>query len=95
EERFQVKGAADQAHRLRFTRHGPVLFADAAKRIAFAIRSVWFEPGAAAYLGGLSSMRAKNLGEFRSAIRRFATPSLNHLYADTEGAIAWLPFGMT
>ncbi|MBN8943806.1 MAG: penicillin acylase family protein [Rhizobiales bacterium] len=95
EERFQVKGAADQVRELRFTRHGPVLFADAGKRRAFAIRSVWFEPGAAAYLGGLSSMRAKNLGEFRSAIRRFATPSLNHLYADTEGAIAWLPFGMT
>ncbi|QCI67830.1 penicillin acylase family protein [Phreatobacter stygius] len=95
EERFQVKGAADQLRQLRFTRHGPVIFADAGKRQAFAIRSVWFEPGAAAYLGGLSSMRAKTLPEFRSAIRRFATPSLNHIYADIQGTIAWLPFGMT
>lgn len=95
EERFQVKGAPDQVRRLRFTRHGPVVSADPDKRIAFAIRSVWFEPGAAAYLGGLSSMRAKTLPEFRDAIRRFATPSLNHVYADVKGAIAWLPFGMT
>ncbi|CEJ12408.1 Penicillin acylase 2 precursor [bacterium YEK0313] len=95
EERFAVKGTPDQVRRLRFTRHGPVVFADPDKRIAFAIRSVWFEPGAAAYLGGLSSMRAKTLPEFRDAIRRFATPSLNHVYADVKGAIAWLPFGMT
>ena len=95
EERFAVKGAPDQVRRLRFTRHGPVVSADPDKRIAFAIRSVWFEPGAAAYLGGLSSMRAKTLPEFRDAIRRFATPSLNHVYADVKGAIAWLPFGMT
>ncbi|WP_163368148.1 penicillin acylase family protein, partial [Enterobacter hormaechei] len=41
EERFQVKGAADQVRELRFTRHGPVLFADAGKCRAFTIRSVW------------------------------------------------------
>ena len=95
EERFAVKGAPDQVRRLRFTRHGPVVSADTDKRVAFAIRSVWFEPGAAAYLGGLSSMRATSLPEFRAAIRRFATPSLNHVYADVKGSIAWLPFGMT
>lgn len=95
EERFAVKGEADQVRRLRFTCHGPVLYADEEKRIAFSIRSVWFEPGCAAYMAGLSSMRAKNLDEFKDAISRFATPSLNHVYADVSGTIAWLPFGMT
>ncbi|KAB0265336.1 penicillin acylase family protein [Microvirga brassicacearum] len=94
-ERFAVKGEDDQIRPLRFTRHGPVLYADPEARTAFAIRSVWFEPSAGAYLAGLSSMRAKNLEEFKSAIRRFATPSLNHVYADVAGTIAWLPFGMT
>jgi penicillin amidase len=95
EERFAVKGAPEQTARLRFTRHGPVLYADPQKRIAFALRSVWFEPGSAAYLAGLSSMRARTLDEFKAAIARFATPSLNHLYADISGTIAWLPFGQT
>lgn len=95
EERFAVKGEIDQVRQLRFTRHGPVLYADPDKRVAYAIRSVWFEPGSAAYLAGLSSMRAKNLDEFKLAISRFATPSLNHVYADVSGTIAWLPFGMT
>ncbi|GGC48856.1 penicillin acylase family protein [Chelatococcus reniformis] len=95
DECFQVKGEADQMRPLRFTRHGPVLYADPERRIAYAIRSAWFEPGAGAYLAGLSSMRAKSLDEFRAAIARFATPSLNHVYADVNGTIAWLPFGMT
>lgn len=95
EEVFAVKGAPDQARRLRFTRHGPVLHADPGRDVAFALRSVWFEPGCAPYLAGLSSMRARDLKEFRAAIARFNAPSLNHLYADTSGNIAWLPFGMT
>jgi penicillin amidase len=95
EERFAIRGAPDRIEKLRFTHHGPVLYVDALRHRAFALRSVWSEPGSAAYLAGLSSMRASNLTEFRDAIARFATPSLNHVYADVDGTIAWLPFGMT
>lgn len=95
EERFAVKGAPDQVERLRFTHHGPILYVDEERHRAYAIRSVWFEPGSAAYLAGLQSMRASNLDEFRDAVSRFGTPALNHLYADIDGTIAWLPFGMT
>ena len=59
EERFAVKGAADQIHVLKFTRHGPVVHVDAARNRAFALRSVWFEAGSAAYMASLSTMRAK------------------------------------
>jgi penicillin amidase len=94
EERFQVKGAPDQVHELKFTRHGPVLYVDEARSRAYALRSVWFEPGTAAYLGGLSTMRSRSFPEFRDNLRRFAAPSLNHLYADVAGAIGWQPAGM-
>jgi len=93
EERFAVKGAAEQARTLRFTRHGPVVHADAARRSAVAVRSVWFEPGSAAYLASLSGMRAQDIDGFRAAMRRWGTPSVNQVYADISGTIAWLPAG--
>ena len=92
EEVFEIRGEAPRTHALRFTRHGPVLL-EAVGRL-FAMRSVWFEPGTAAYFGGLSTMRARSLPEFREGLRRFAAPSLNHVYADVEGTIAWQPAGM-
>lgn len=95
EERFVVKGEPDQAFELKFTRHGPVVYEDLERRTAFAIRSVWFEPGSAAYLASLSSMRAGDLGEFRAALRRWGAPSVNQVYADPGGTIAWMPVGFT
>ena len=95
EEAIPVKGEADQPARLLFTRHGPVLCSDPEGGRAFGLRSVWFEPGTGGYLGGLAAMRAQNLAEFRDALRHWGAPSQNHVYADTHGDIAWLPFGMT
>ena len=89
---FEVRGEAPQTRILRFTRHGPVLL-DTPGRL-FAMRSVWFEPGTAAYFGGLTTMRARSLSDFREGLRRFAAPSLNHVYADVDGTIAWQPAGM-
>jgi penicillin amidase len=93
EERFAVKGAPDQTLALKFTRHGPVVFEEASKRLAVAVRSVWWEPGSAPYLVSLSSMRAQSLDEFRAAMRRWGTPSVNQVYADVTGTIAWMPAG--
>lgn len=95
EETFAVKGHPDQRLTLRFTRHGPVIHEDAARGLAYALRSVWWHPGAAAYLTSLSSMRATNLDTFREAIRGWGAPSTNHVYADTGGTIAWIPAGFT
>lgn len=95
EERFSVRGCPDQTATLKYTRHGPVLFEDRAKRRAYAVRSVWFEPGSAAYLASLGAMRARSFAEFRTAMRRWGTPSVNQLYADVEGTIAWLGVGYT
>ncbi|QIG52574.1 penicillin acylase family protein [Nordella sp. HKS 07] len=92
-ERFEVKNAPAQEQTHYFTRHGPVVFTDAIRNIAIALRSVWAEPGAAPYLASLSTMRAGNFAEFDQALARWKTPSVNKTYADVDGHIAWTPAG--
>lgn len=92
-ERFEVKGAPAQDKTHHFTRHGPVVFADANKNMAIALRTVWSEPGAAPYLASLSTMRAGNFADFDRALSRWKTPSVNKTYADIDGHIAWTPAG--
>lgn len=95
EERFSPKGAVEQTMVLKFTRHGPVIFEDLERRRAYAIRTVWSEPGSAAYFASISGMRARTWDEFRNAMRRWGAPSVNQVYADATGLIAWLPVGYT
>ncbi|MCC5970607.1 MAG: penicillin acylase family protein [Pararhodobacter sp.] len=95
EERFTVRGYADQSHMLRFTRHGPVLHEDPANQRAYGLRTVWTEPGAAPYMASLSVMHARTHAEYQTALRGWGTPSINHLYADTSGTIAWQAVGAT
>jgi penicillin amidase len=91
EDSIRVRGEAPQSAALRFTRHGPVLHQHGNR--AYALRSAWTEPGAAPYFASLSSMRARDLPSFRSAMRGWGTPSLNQIYADVNGTIAWMPVG--
>jgi len=90
-ETIAVKGAASQEVELKFTRHGPVLFEDAATHRAFALRAAWLEPGAVPYLSSLEYQRATNWDEFLAAMNRHASPPLNYLYADAKGNIGWAP----
>ena len=92
-ETVEVKGAAAQPVVLKFTRHGPVIFEDAAARRAYALRSVWFEPGASAYFTSIAYMGAKTPEAFAAAIEGWSVPSVNHVYADTGGNIAWFAAG--
>lgn len=93
-EEIPVKGAAAAAVELGFTRHGPVVRVDAARRRAYAVRSVWLEPGTAPYFGSVGYMRARDFDEFRAALRKWGSPSENQLYADAKGHIGWAPAGM-
>jgi penicillin amidase len=95
EERVTVKGAPDQVHLLKFTRHGPVVFEDPAQRRAYAVRSVWFEPGAAPYFVSISSMRAPDHATFARDMTRWAVPAVNQVYADTAGNIGWIAAGFS
>lgn len=93
QETFAVKDAPDQVLMLKFTRHGPVVYEDAERCMAIAVRSVWFEPGSAAYLASIGSMRAQSVDAFRTAMRGWGAPSVNQVYADVTGRIAWMPVG--
>ena len=89
-ESIMVKGKAEPERvELRWTRHGPVLREDAARRRAYALRWVGSEPGTAGYLASLSVARARNWREFLAALERWKTPGENMLYADVEGNIGW------
>lgn len=92
-ERFAVKGHPEQELALRFTRHGPVIARDEAARRAVAVRTVWSLPGSAPYMASLSTMRSRSLDDFRAALRRWGTPSVNKVYADLSGTVAWSPAG--
>jgi penicillin amidase len=76
---------------LGFTRHGPVI-REAGGR-AFALRTVWSEPGSAAYLGSLAYLGATTPDAFGAALRHWSAPSVNQLYADASGRIAWFMAG--
>lgn len=93
-ESYAVRGHVNQVRTMRSTCHGPVVFHDADAGIAVAIRTVWSEPGSAPYLASLGSMFARDLPSFKMAMRRWGTPSVNQVYADVKGNIAWLPVGL-
>lgn len=88
-ETIRVKGAPDQQVALAFTRHGPVIARDAARRRAVAVRTVWLEPGTAAYLASLAAMEARTPEAYGEALRGWGAPGANHVYADAAGRIAW------
>lgn len=94
-ETIAVKGGESRTVKLRFTRHGPVLRVDEGNHRAFALRTVWLEPGTSAYFGSSDYMTARNWQEFETAMNRFAAPSENQVYADTQGNIGWIAAGMT
>lgn len=95
DETVSVTGAPDQVLRLKFTRHGPIIHEDLTARRAYAVRSVWSEPGAAAYFTSISSMRRKTYTDFAADMRRWAVPAVNQVYADTDGNIGWIAAGFS
>jgi len=94
-ETFVVKGYNDQRLTLSFTRHGPILYENAEKRLVIAMRSIWLLPGSAAYLGSLSYMRAGTVTDFAKTLGHWGTPSVNHVSADVDGNIGWFTAGFT
>jgi len=90
-EKIPVRGGPDETVVLGFTRRGPVIREVGAR--AFALRTVWSEPGAAAYLGSLAYLGATSPEAFGAALRHWSAPSVNQLYADATGRIAWFMAG--
>lgn len=89
-----VKDGASAEAEVRFTRHGPVIYEDPSKNVAFAVRAAWLEPGMAPYLGSVDYMRARDWDGFLAAMNRWGAPGENQVYADTDGNIGWKPAGL-
>ncbi|HZR77221.1 penicillin acylase family protein [Bradyrhizobium sp.] len=94
-EKIDVRSEAPRDVELKFTRHGPVIYVDEASKRAFAIRSVWFEPGTSAYFGSSDYMTANDWNGFSAALKRWGAPSENQVYADVKGNIGWIPAAKT
>jgi len=91
---FRVKGKPDVTLDLKFTRHGPVLWEDAATHRALSLRWVGAEPGTAGYMASLTLDRVQNWQQFEEAMKRWKLPTHNIIYADVEGNIGEHSVGM-
>jgi penicillin amidase len=88
-EEILVKGQAPVKIELKFTRHGPIFYEDAARHRAYALRSALHEPGAAPYLAALRLASTSNCREFLEAAMYWHAPSENLICGDVDGNIAW------
>ena len=89
-----VKGEAPVAVELKYTRHGPVVYEDAAHHKAYAIRAAWRQPGCAPYLASLRMDQARTWEEFREASTYSRAPSENMVWADSAGNIGYQAAGI-
>jgi penicillin amidase len=90
---IKVKGHPAVSAKLNFTRHGPLIYVEKDKNRAFAVRTMWLEPGTSPYFPSAEHMRSRNFEEYKKSVDRWGTPSLNHVYADLKGNIGWAPRG--
>lgn len=94
-ETIPVKGGKPVTVELPFTRHGPVIHRSAERNRAYAVRSVWSEPGTSAYAAASWLAGASSWDDFRTAADHWGTPPLNLIWADPGGAIGWAAAGLT
>jgi penicillin amidase len=95
EQKLAVKGEGERTITLRYTVHGPVIYEDAARHLAYVLKWVGSEPGTAGYMAGITLARAHDWKVFRAAMARYRVPSENLVYADTKGNIGWQVGGLT
>jgi penicillin G amidase len=90
-----VKGESPVAVELKYTRHGPVLYEDAAHHRAYALRAAWMETGSAPYLASLRMDQAKSWEEFRDACSYSRIPAENMVWADMSGTVGYQAVAIT
>ncbi len=94
-ESVAVRGGTSVDVELRFTRHGPVVMEDVAHHRAYAVRATWLATGGAPYFASMRYLRARNIEDFRAALKYWGEPGENQIFADTTGKIGWFPAGFT
>jgi penicillin amidase len=89
---IRVKGKLEPViYDVKSTQHGPLLYLDAQRNRAYALRWVGSMPGGAGYLGSLNVMQAKNWDEFTQGVAKsWYLPSHSLVYADTKGNYGYI-----
>ena len=93
-DRIAVKGESPADVTLKYTRHGPIVYEDTARHLAYAVRAAWLEPGGAPYMASLRMDQAKTWEEFRDACSYSNIPGENMIWADVAGNIGWQAVGI-
>jgi penicillin G amidase len=91
DEQIEVKGEPARHVQLRFTRHGPVIAVNNSSGRAFAVRSVWTEPGTSPYFVSSWLPGISDWEQFLRMRDHWGAPPLNLIYADVHGNIGWAP----
>src|SRR5260370_24015319 len=94
-EKEQGKGEGDRDLELKLTRHGPVIHVDKANKRAFAVRSIWSEPGTSAYFRSSDYMTAKDWNGLLTPLPRSGAPAENHAYPATQPTLPRVPAPQT
>ncbi|MCH8991013.1 MAG: penicillin acylase family protein [Acidobacteria bacterium] len=90
-----VRGGADESVELKYTRHGPVVFEDRTRNVAYAVRAAWMEVGGSPYLASLRMDQARTWDEFREACSYSRIPSANMVWADRDKNIGYQAVGVS
>lgn len=93
-EEIPVKGRSPHTAELKYTRHGPVVFEDRDRNLAYAVRAAWMEIGGAPYLASLRMDQASTWEEFREACNYSNIPGENMVWAGRDGTIGWQSVGI-
>jgi penicillin amidase len=91
---IRVKGQAPVVVELALTTHGPVVYQDSARHVAYAVRAAWLEAGGAPYMASLRMDQARTWEEFRDACSFSNIPGENMIWADRSGNIGWQAVGI-
>jgi penicillin amidase len=95
EETIPIEGEAPETVRLKYTRHGPVLYEDAAHHKAYALRAAWLEVGNAPYLASLRMDQARTWEEFAEACTYSGIPAENMIWGGVDGDIGYQAVGIS
>ena len=94
-EEIRVKGEAPRPIEMKFSRHGPIFFEDAANHRAYAVQSVVQQPGTAAYLGSFKLAQATSCADFFDRAMFWKMPTHSLICGDAQGNIALQVTGLT
>ncbi len=91
DEPIKVKGVVSETLKVQITRHGPIMTPVLGAGVTKALALQWtaLRERSQLFESVLAIDRAKNWGEFRSALKMWDAPSQNFVFADVDGNIGY------